>query len=77
MNSGQEAGFVDVYHPASHEELMLLRIAMEGAGIRYFVKNEFATLGSPSAVGSDELSLMVETDRATEAHGLVRQALHD
>ncbi len=74
MQEGNQS-FVDVYHPASHEELAVLRLALDAAAIHHFVKNEYATLGSRGAIGSDQLAIMVEAARADEAGHLIRSAL--
>ena len=65
--------FVEVYRPASHAELALLRPALEHAGIRYYVKNEFASLGALAATGADELSLMVPPAQREAARRLIEE----
>jgi len=73
--SNTKPAFVEVYRPGSHTELALLRAALDDAGIRYFVKNEFATIGALAAVGADELSLMVAAADAAEARELITEIL--
>jgi hypothetical protein len=73
--SDTKPAFVELYRPGSHAELALLRAALDDAGIRYFVKNEFATIGARAAVGADELSLMVATNHADEARRLITEIL--
>jgi hypothetical protein len=70
------AAFVEVYRPANHAELALLRPALEQAGIRFFVKNEFASMGARSATGADELSLMVEAMAVGKARKIIDATLH-
>jgi hypothetical protein len=67
--------FVEVYQPANHAQLALLRPALDNAGIRYFVKNEFASTGTRVATGADALSLMVANDDAEEASALIAEML--
>lgn len=71
-----QAAFVEIYRPAHHAELALLRLALEHAGIRFYVKNEYASIGARSATGADELSLMVEATAATEARSVIETTLH-
>ena len=68
--------FVEVYRPANHAELALLRPALEHAGIRFYVKNEFASMGARSATGVDELSVMVEAPAAANARAIIQSTLH-
>jgi hypothetical protein len=68
-----EPAFVEIYRPANHAELALLRPALDTAGIQYFIKNEFASIGARVATGADELSLMVVTTQADEARRLVAE----
>ncbi|MDH4044326.1 MAG: DUF2007 domain-containing protein [Gemmatimonadota bacterium] len=63
--------FIEVYRPASHAELALIRPALEQAGIQYYVKNEFASLGARAATGADELSLMVPPAQCEAAQQLI------
>jgi len=67
--------FIELYRPANHAELALLRPALDDAGIQYFVKNEFATIGARAATGADELSLMVATAHLEQARGLIAEIL--
>lgn len=67
--------FIEVYRPEHHGELALIRARLDAAGLRYYVKNEAATLGALSSIGADELILMVEADRADEAAALVHEVL--
>jgi hypothetical protein len=50
-----------------------VRPLLDHAGIRYFVKNEFASMGARVATGADELSLMVATPQAAEARRLLAE----
>jgi hypothetical protein len=65
--------FVELYRPANHAELALLRPALDDAGIQYFVKNEFASIGARAATGADELSLMVAAAHLDEARRIVTE----
>ena len=65
--------FVELYRPANHAQLALLRPALDAAGIQYFVKNEFASIGARVATGADELSLMVAAAQFDEAHRLIEE----
>lgn len=67
--------FVEVYRPANHTELALVRTALAAAGIQYFIKNEFASIGARVATGADELSLMVAAPQADEARHLLATIL--
>jgi len=67
--------FVEVYRPAHHAELALLRPALDAHGFRYYVRNEFASIGARAATGADELSLMVAADQAEEARAVVAEVL--
>jgi hypothetical protein len=67
--------FVEIYRPANHAELALLRPALDDAGIQYFVKNEFATIGARAATGADELGLMVAAAHVDQARGLITEIL--
>jgi hypothetical protein len=73
--SDTKPAFVELYRPGSHADLALLRAALDDAGIRYFVKNEFATIGARAAIGADELSLMVAAADAVEARQLISEIL--
>jgi hypothetical protein len=65
--------YVEIYRPASHAELAVIRVRLKHAGIQHYVKNEFASLGSLSAIGVDQLILMAESRRAGEARRIARQ----
>jgi hypothetical protein len=65
--SAAQPQFVEVYRPAGHAELALLRPALDQAGIQYFVKNEYAGIGARAG----ELSLMVHAAQADEARALI------
>jgi len=67
--------FVEVYRPADHTELAVVRIALEGAGIPHYVKNEFASLGARAATGADEMSIMVPPARGDEARRVILEAV--
>lgn len=67
--------FVEVYRPANHTELAVVRMALDAAGIQCFVKNEFASMGARAATGSDELGLMVRSDQAHDARAVITEAL--
>jgi len=73
--SDTRPAFVEVYRPASHAELAVLRPALDAAGIHYFVKNEFASMGARAATGADELGLMVATSEADDARALIVEVL--
>lgn len=75
MAHDSKPAFVEVYRPAHHAELALLRLALEDAGIQYYVKNEFASIGARAATGADELSLMVAAAQADEARALIASVL--
>jgi len=70
-----QPAFVEVYRPADHAELAVVRIALEAAGVRYFVKNEFASLGARAATGADELGVMVRSDQSDTARLAITEAL--
>jgi hypothetical protein len=67
--------FVEVYRAANHGELIAVRMGLDALGARYYVKNEFGSLGSLSAVGSDTLSVMVEAWRAPQCWEAIQAAL--
>ena len=73
--SDTKPAFVELYRPGSHADLALLRAVLDDAGIQYFVKNEFATIGALAAIGADELSLMVAATDAVEARQLISEIL--
>jgi hypothetical protein len=73
--SDTKPAFVELYRLGCHAELALLRAALDDAGIQYFVKNEFATIGARAAIGADELSLMVAATDAVEARQLITEIL--
>jgi hypothetical protein len=73
--SDTRPSFVEVYQPTNHAELALLHPALDHAGIRYFVKNEFASIGARVATGADALSLMVATEDVVEARALIAEIL--
>jgi hypothetical protein len=73
--SDTRPAFVELYRPANHAELALLRPALDEAGIQYFVKNEFATIGALAATGADELSIMVAAAQLEEARRLLAAIL--
>lgn len=70
-----DPALTEVYRPARHGELALIKARLDAAGIRYHVKNELATLGSLAAVGSEQLIVMVETVRAAEARRIVEEVV--
>ncbi|HEX9631944.1 MAG TPA: DUF2007 domain-containing protein [Gemmatimonadales bacterium] len=67
--------FVDVYRPASHAELAVVRMALEADGIQYCVKNQVASMSVRAATGADELSVMVRPDQADAARPAITEAL--
>jgi hypothetical protein len=69
--SAIEPSFVEVYQPANHAELALLRPVPDSAGIRYFVKNEFASIGARVATGGDTLGLMVAIEDVSSARAII------
>ncbi|NIM49986.1 MAG: hypothetical protein GTN78_22420 [Gemmatimonadales bacterium] len=73
--SGGGDSFIEVYRPEHHRELALIKARLDAAGLRYYVKNEAATLGALSSIGGDELILMIEADRADEAAVLIAEVL--
>lgn len=73
--SDDKPAFVEIYRPAHHAELALLRPALDDAGIQYYVKNEFASIGARAATGADELSLMVAAAQVDEARELIAGVL--
>jgi hypothetical protein len=75
MTPAHPPAFVEVYRPAHHAELALLRVALDAAGIPHFVKNEFASLGARAATGADEMGLMVPAERADEARDVIADSL--
>jgi hypothetical protein len=75
LSPGNRDPFVEVYCAANHAELIAIRVALDALRARYYVKNEFATLGSLSAIGAEELSIMVEAWRAPECWQAIQGAL--
>jgi hypothetical protein len=67
--------FVEVYRAANHAELTAIRLGLDALNVRYYVKNEFASLGSLSAIGADELSVMVEAWRAPESWSAIKYVI--
>ncbi|UCG86886.1 MAG: DUF2007 domain-containing protein [Gemmatimonadota bacterium] len=67
-----EDPFVEVYRAANHAELIAIRLQLDALKVRYYVKNEFASLGSLSAIGENELSVMVEASRAAECRRAIQ-----
>jgi hypothetical protein len=72
LSQSNQDPFVEVYRAANHAELIAIRLELEARGVRYYVKNEFASLGSLSAIGGNELSVMVEASRAPECWQAIR-----
>lgn len=75
LSSSYADPFVEVYRAANHAELIAIRLELDARGVRYYVKNEFASLGSLSAIGGNELSVMVEAWRAPECWHAIRGAV--
>jgi len=75
LPSNHPEPFVEVYRAASHAELNAIRLGLDTMKVRYYVKNEFASLGSLSAIGVDELSVMVEAWRAPECWHAIRHVV--
>jgi len=67
--------FVEVYRAANHAELIAVRMGLDALGARYYIKNEFASLGCLSGVGCDTLSVMVEAWRAPQCWDAIQAAL--
>ena len=67
--------FAEVYRPANHAELGLVKSYLDEAGIQYFVKNELASIGAFVATGDSEIIIMAETSRTAEAGKLIRSFL--
>jgi len=66
---------VEVYRPANHHELVYVRQILDALGVRYYVKNELATLGAFSSIGADEMAVMVAADRAAECREVIQARL--
>jgi hypothetical protein len=75
LSAGHGDSFVEVYRAANHAELIAIRLELDAREVRYYVKNEFASLGSLSAVGGNEMSVMVEASRAPECWQAIRDAV--
>ena len=67
-------GFVPVYQPAGPVEIAQTRLALEGAGIPYYLNNEnyMSATGLPFALGAIEVLVFVPEDRAEEAAELLK-----
>jgi hypothetical protein len=60
-----EESFVDLCRPRDQMEVALIRMALEGSGIRYYIVNE--NLNRLLPVPAAEMVLRVERGRAAEA----------
>jgi len=67
--------YAAVHQPANHHELVYVKQALEALGVPYYVKNELATLGSYSAIGADQMTVMVPGDRAAECRAAIEARL--
>jgi hypothetical protein len=60
-----EESFVDLCRPRDQMEVALIRMALEGSGIRYYIVNE--NLNRVLPVPSSDMVLRVERGRAADA----------
>ena len=67
--------FAAVHQPANHHELVYVKQALESLGVSYYVKNELATLGSYSAIGAEQMTVMAPGNRAAECRAAIEAHL--
>lgn len=65
-----DESFVDLCRPRDQMEVALIRMALEGSGIRYYIVNE--NLNRVLPVPSSDMVLRVETSGLTEATARLR-----
>jgi hypothetical protein len=66
--------FIEVYWPSGPIEIAQAKLALEGAGIPFYINNEnyMAATGMPYALGVMRVAVMVPEGRVAEAVELLR-----
>jgi hypothetical protein len=69
--------YVEVYRPFDQQQLMLIKMALERDGIRYFVANENlnSLLPPGGLLGLANMRLMVEESKAEDSLRIIREEL--
>jgi hypothetical protein len=57
---------IPIYRPYNQQEIALIKTILDGAGIRYFIRNEFITIGSLSPTSDAFTELSVEKSKVRE-----------
>lgn len=69
-----EEGYVELYRPVSTQELLLIKLHLDAAGVRYFVANENFSSLLPD-LGLADMRLMVAPEDAQRCVEILREHL--
>jgi flagellar biosynthesis/type III secretory pathway M-ring protein FliF/YscJ len=69
-----EEGYVELYRPASTQELLLIKLHLDAAGVAYFVANENFSSLLPD-LGLADMRLMVAPQHAERCAEILREQL--
>ena len=63
MSTAHDPAFAPAYRPRNYVELESIELILERERVRYYVVNEEGARGTFSAIGEDEIIVMVEPRR--------------
>ena len=74
--NSDESDLVPIYRPYNQLEIALIKTVLDGAGIRYFIRNEYITIGSLAPTSDAFTELNVEKSKVKESMKLLEEHLN-
>ena len=66
-NGQKSESLIPIYRLYNHQEIALIKMILEGAGICYFIRNEITTIGSIAPTNDAFTELFVENPKSRRA----------